>query len=123
MMRLHAKRFFLQEVHRKHPERGGHTFERLQETDSKLFYNADTVIILCGRSAEPFVVADCRLAAKNLMLAARAMGLGSCVMGSAVAGLNSPEWKARRNVPRSHRLSSACPPSRASRAPGILKWK
>jgi nitroreductase len=34
------------------------------------------------------------------MLAACAMGLGTCVIGSSVGALNSDEWKGRLGVPR-----------------------
>lgn len=53
-----------------------------------IFYDAGTLILICGRTQTPFVAADCWLAAENLMLAAHAMGLGSCVIGSAVDALN-----------------------------------
>jgi nitroreductase len=39
------------------------------------------------------------LAAENLMLAAHAMGLGTCVIGSAVPALNTPKSKAELNIP------------------------
>lgn len=57
--------------------------------DFNIFYNAGTAILICSRMTGPFVAADCWLAAENLMLAAHAMGLGSCVIGSALAALNS----------------------------------
>jgi len=53
-----------------------------------IFYDAGTLILICGKTQTPFVAADCWLAAENLMLAAHAMGLGSCVIGSAVTALN-----------------------------------
>jgi nitroreductase len=45
------------------------------------------------------VVSDCWLAAENLMLAACDPGLGSCVIGSAVAVLNIRTVKAELGVP------------------------
>jgi nitroreductase len=44
-------------------------------------------------------VADCWLAAENLLLAAYAQGLGTCVIGFAVSALNTPEWKAELKIP------------------------
>lgn len=64
-----------------------------------VFYDAGTLIVIFGKPLGPFVAADCWLAAENLMLAARAMGLGTCVIGLAAAALNSPEWKKELNVP------------------------
>jgi nitroreductase len=67
--------------------------------DFNLFYNAENLVLICAAPMGPFVKADCWLAAENLMLAACAMGLGSCVIGSAVAGLNTPEAKAELGLP------------------------
>jgi nitroreductase len=43
-----------------------------------ILYNAGTLIAICGRLKGTFVIADCWLAAENLMLAAHSLGLGSC---------------------------------------------
>jgi len=67
--------------------------------DFNLFYDADTLILIGAQPMGPFVPADCWLAAENLMLAAHAMGLGSCVIGSAVAGLNQDDVKAELGLP------------------------
>lgn len=56
------------------------------------------------------MVADCWLAAENLMLSACALGLGTCCIGSAIPALNSPEAKSElgisADVELSRRLSS-----------------
>ena len=44
-------------------------------------------------------MADCWLAAENLLLAACAQGLGTCVIGFAVSALNTPEWKSELKIP------------------------
>lgn len=67
--------------------------------DSNLFHGADTLVLVCTPPMGPYVAADCWLAAGNLMLAAHAQGLGSCVIGSAVEGLNRPEIKQQLGVP------------------------
>jgi nitroreductase len=77
------------------------------------------------------VAADCWLAAENLMLAAFSMGLGTCVIGSAISGLNTPEMKDELGIPAE--LSAIAPvivgvPSGESaavsrREPQILCWK
>lgn len=64
-----------------------------------IFYDAGTLIVIYGKPLGPFVVADCWLAAENLMLAACAMGLATCVIGLSVGALNSAKWKAQLNVP------------------------
>ena len=73
--------------------------ERLASPDFCVFYDASTLIAICARSLGPFVVADCWLAAENLMLAACALGLGSCCFGSAVPALNSPETRSELGLP------------------------
>lgn len=73
--------------------------ERFASPDFCVFYDASTLIVICGRRAGPFVAADCWLAAENLMIAACALGLGTCCIGSAVPALNSPETKAELGIP------------------------
>lgn len=73
--------------------------EQLRDPSFSLFYDAGTLIVIYGRSKGPFVVGDCWLAAENLMLAACALGLGTCVIGAAVAALNSPEAKEEFRLP------------------------
>lgn len=71
----------------------------VSKTDYHVFHNAGTLIVIYGKFQGPFVAADCWLAAENLMLAACAKGLGTCVIGFAVPALNKPEWKAELKVP------------------------
>jgi nitroreductase len=72
---------------------------QLADPDFSLFYDASTLIVICAKPMGPFVVADCWLAAENLMLAASAMGLGTCCIGSAVPALNAPETKIELGIP------------------------
>ncbi len=126
-----AKGYFVEEMHRAHLDRGGDTLEKFEHPDFNIFYNAGTLIVICARPVGPFVVADCWLAAENLMLAAFSMGLGSCVIGSAVTGLNTPESKSELGIPVE--ISAIAPiivgvPGDESRAtsrkePRILAWK
>jgi nitroreductase len=80
-----------------------HRAEQLLELVNKpefnVFYNAGTLIVICGKFQGPYVAADCWLAAENLMLAACAKGLGTCVIGLAVSTLNAPEWRAELKIP------------------------
>jgi nitroreductase len=57
------------------------------------------LIAIGARPLGPFVTADCWLAAENLMLAACALGLGTCCIGSAVPALNGPETKSELGIP------------------------
>jgi nitroreductase len=126
-----AKPLFLKEVHRSHLDRGGHTLDIFASPDFNIFYDAGTLIIICGKPMGPFVVADCWLAAENLMLAACSMGLGTCVIGSAVPALNTPDIKAALGIPAD--LTAIAPiiagvPSRptpptARKEPEVLFWR
>lgn len=94
-----AKKVFMEEARRIHHDHGARAFDTFKDPDFNFFYNAGTLIIICGKSTGFFVAADCWLAAENLMLAACALGLGTCVIGSAVSGLNSPEAKTELGIP------------------------
>lgn len=73
--------------------------EHLATPDFSVFYDATTLVAICAKPLGPFVVADCWLAAENLMLAACALGLGTCCIGSALAALNSSETKTELGIP------------------------
>ena len=71
----------------------------LGQPDFNVFYDAGTLILICARPLGSFVVADCWLAAENMMLAATAMGLGTCCIGFAVPVFNRAEVKAELGIP------------------------
>jgi nitroreductase len=126
-----AKRFFVEEARRAHLDRGGHALDKFEHPDFNIFYDAGTLIVICANPATPFASADCWLAAENLMLAAESMGLGTCVIGSAVSGLNSPESKAELGIPADLSaiapvivgVPAAAPPATSRKEPRILAWK
>jgi nitroreductase len=72
----------------------------LRDPDFSIFYNAPALVVICARASGPFVEADCWLAAENLMLAACALGLGSCVVGAAVNAFNTPDAAEEFGMPR-----------------------
>lgn len=96
-----------------------------------IFYSAGTLIVIYGKPMGPFVVADCWLAAENLMLAACAMGLGTCVIGLAVQALNTPEWKKKLGispdmtayVPMILGIPEGVTPPVPRKEPEIIVWK
>ena len=94
-----AKPLFVAEAQEKGLEHAGHSFDIFKYPDFNIFYDATTLILICGRTSAPSYSADCWLAAENLMLAACAMGLGSCVVGSALPALNTPKTKVLLNIP------------------------
>jgi nitroreductase len=86
-----------------HATQGLHTVRGAQspfsQPDFNVFYDAGTLIVICAPASGHFVQADCWLAAQNLMLVAQAMGLGTCVIGSAVSALNLPDVKQALGIP------------------------
>jgi nitroreductase len=83
-----------------HAPKAGDAFAaRLADPAFSIFYDAGTLIVICAKPAGPFVTADCWLAAQNLMLAACALGLGTCCIGSAVPALNTPAIRAALHIP------------------------
>lgn len=96
-----------------------------------VFYNASTLIVIYCKFQAAFTAADCWLAAENLMLAACAKGLGSCVIGFAVSALNTPEWKSEFDIPTE--MAAIAPiiiglpahkvPIVARKQPVIMTWK
>ncbi|HTS90105.1 MAG TPA: nitroreductase family protein [Gemmatimonadales bacterium] len=95
-----------------------------------IFYNAGTLIVICGPSEGAFVEADCWLAAENLMLAATALGLGTCCIGLALPILNTPEVKRDLEIPDQFSAIAAIivgvpsghTPPVPRKAPVVLHW-
>jgi len=80
-----------------------HRFEEmLRDPDFDIFYGAPALIVIASMAESPWAVEDCSLAAENLMLAARALELGTCWIGFAQAWLGTPEGKAVLKIPPDH---------------------
>lgn len=94
-----AKPLFAAEVRRSGQAWAGHNLEIFLKPEFNIFYDAGTLIIICANAMGPFAAADSWLAAENLMLAACAMGLGTCVIGTALPALNLASVKAELGIP------------------------
>jgi nitroreductase len=94
-----AKGLVRSEMQNSDAPQSKHALDLVNKPDFNIFYNASTLIVIYSKLQGSFVVADCWLAAENLMLAACAEGLGTCVIGFAVSALNTPEWKAELEIP------------------------
>lgn len=94
-----AKPLFVEEVRHRNAHGASHSFDHFIRPDFNIFHGAGTLIVICAKPLGPFVAADCWLAAENLMLAANAIGLGSCVIGSAAAALNIRKVKTELGIP------------------------
>jgi nitroreductase len=81
-----------------------HHFTHILNDESfNIFYQAPVLIVICSVADIPWAVEDCALAAANLMLAARAAGLGSCWIGFAQGFLGTPEGKAALKLPAAYK--------------------
>lgn len=94
-----AKKNVSSEAQGSTSDQAKHTLHVVDKPDFHVFYNAGTLIVIYSKLEGPFVVADCWLAAENLLLAACAQGFGTCVIGFAASTLNTPEWKAELKIP------------------------
>jgi nitroreductase len=72
--------------------------DQLSDPAFDVFYGAPLLIIIAATSDLPQSAEDCCLAAQNLMLAARGMGLGTCCIGFARPWLNLAETKAELGI-------------------------
>jgi len=95
----YAKPLFLAELNKRELDSLEQLLDVFESPNFNIFYDADTIILICGRTSSPFYVADCWLAAENLMLVACAMRLGSCVIGSAVGAFNTPDIRNKFGIP------------------------
>lgn len=96
-----------------------------------IFYGAGTLVVVCSRVDGDLADAECWMATQNLMLAAHALGLGSCVVGAAIPALRTPEIRRELGIPATVRPVSAIIlgiPKDAGvpgprRSPEILAWR
>lgn len=58
-----------------------------------VLHNAGTLVLICANTLASHYIADCWLAAENFMLAATAMGLGTCIVSGTLAALQLPEYR------------------------------
>ena len=86
-----AKKFMLASTHIF--ARPDHFRDLFADPNLHLFHHTPALVVISGE-AGPWVTEDCSLAAQNLMLAARARGLGSCWIGFAEAWLQTAEARA-----------------------------
>lgn len=66
---------------------------KIMGTDSDPFYGAPVVLVVLAKKERPTRVYDGSLVMENLMLAAHALGLGSCWIHRAKETFETAEWK------------------------------
>ncbi|WP_160671115.1 nitroreductase family protein [Clostridium sp. C8-1-8] len=72
--------------------------KRAQSDNFKPFYNAPTLIIVSGDKNAIAPKADCGAATENLLVAAEALGIGSCWLGSSDAIFSSPKAEELKKI-------------------------
>jgi nitroreductase len=105
--------------------------QRLADPEFNLFYDATTLVAIGSIGSGVFSEADCWLAAENLMLAACALGLGTCCIGSAVVALNAPETRAELDLPADFSVVAPIivgvprevPPTSPRKPPRVVCWR
>jgi nitroreductase len=80
-----------------------HFEELLGDSRFDIFYGAPVLIVIASLADSTWAVEDCALAAENLMLSARAAGLGTCWIGFAQGWLATPEGRAALDLAQNHR--------------------
>jgi nitroreductase len=80
-----------------------HMREMLNSPEFNIFYNAPVLAVICATTPDEMALKDCCLAARTLMLAAHAEGLGSCWVGFSEARLNMPAARTRLGIPAEFR--------------------
>lgn len=76
--------------------------DQLASESYNVFHGAGTVVVIYAKPSQHHPADDCWLAAQNLLLAAHAFGLGTCLIGFARPWLNLPEIKRELGVPDSY---------------------
>ncbi|WP_292366158.1 MULTISPECIES: nitroreductase family protein [unclassified Methanoculleus] len=76
----------------------------LRNPEFNIFYNAPVLVLVLGARDVVSSVLDCALCAENMMLAAWALGIGSCWIGSAALIEQNPGILAALKVPEDHQI-------------------
>lgn len=94
-----------------------------------IFYHAATLILVVAKSQERQASDDCCLAAQNLMLAARDLGIGTCWIGLSRSWFDLPAAKSRLKMPAEYRVVAPIVmgyprewPATHGRQPAELHW-
>lgn len=94
-----------------------------------LLHHAPALVMVLAKSSESQALEDCCLAAENLMLAARSLGIGTCWVGFSRPWLNLPEIKSELGIAEKYHVVApivmgypkAWPESHGRNAPEI-QW-
>jgi len=73
--------------------------DMLNDPKFHIFYHAPVLVVIAAAQPTDWAVEDCALAAQNLMLAAYAVGLGTCWIGFAQHWLTTADGKEAVGLP------------------------
>lgn len=104
--------------------------DALTSTDYHIFHHAETLVVIYAEPARHHPVDDCLLAAQNLMLAAHALGLGTCPIGFARPWFNLLEVKDELGIPGDFTAvmplvlgwPASVPPAPPRHEPNVICW-
>jgi len=74
----------------------------LESSGYSIYYHAPTVIMVVGKTKSRFREIDCALCAENMMLAAHALGIGSCWIGSTEVAYDNKGLMAGFRIPEDY---------------------
>jgi nitroreductase len=77
-------------------------FEILSDPKFDVFYHAPVLVVISSTTESPWAVENCSLAAENLMLTARAAGLGTCWIGFAQTWFGTPDGRMALGLPANY---------------------
>jgi nitroreductase len=77
-------------------------FDHATDPEGNIFYNASTLIVILAKPRSFNASEDCCFATQNLLLAAHALNLGTCLIRIARPWLNLPDVKAELKIPPSY---------------------
>lgn len=106
-----------------------HREETREDATHHIFHGAPVLIVIASHYKSTWAIEDCFLAAQNLMLMAHSMGLGTCLIGSALSYFQTVRGRKSINLAEHHRAVApvvigypASVPSRIGRAPARVRW-
>ncbi|TAJ44229.1 nitroreductase family protein [Methanofollis fontis] len=76
----------------------------LESKEFNIFYNAAVLVLVVGDERNRFSTYDCTLCAGNMMLAAHAIGIGSCWIGAIEPVTGSPDLMQELKIPEGYRI-------------------
>lgn len=78
--------------------------ERAKTKEDAIFYSAPMAVFILGNKDNKWSIIDCSLAAENMMIAAKSLGIASCPIGMARYIKDEKDIVKKLNFPESYEL-------------------